>query len=156
MTGDDRELDAFLAEVLPIIRAMDTAFHNGDPAPRAAAWSHRDPVTVFGALRNVSGWDQIEPVFEALASRFSNGSFEYEVLAAGVSGDLGYLAGMEHTIASVESGEPTEYHLRVTTILRREDGRWKIVHRHADAMPGSDRTAAHLGRLANALERPQS
>jgi ketosteroid isomerase-like protein len=26
--------------------------------------------------------------------------------------------------------------LRVTTVYRREDGEWKIVHRHADSITG--------------------
>ena len=30
------------------------------------------------------------------------------------------------------AGDMTEFSLRVTTIYRKEDGRWRIVHRHAD------------------------
>ena len=30
------------------------------------------------------------------------------------------------------AGDMTEFSLRVTTIHRKEDGRWRIVHRHAD------------------------
>ncbi|MFC0534051.1 nuclear transport factor 2 family protein [Phytohabitans kaempferiae] len=32
-----------------------------------------------------------------------------------------------------ESG-PAAYKLRVTTIFRREDGAWKVVHRHGDRL----------------------
>ena len=54
---------------------------------------------------------------------------------AGVSGDLAYTVGFEHTSVSVD-GVPVEpYTLRVTHIYRREDGEWKIVHRHGDAPP---------------------
>jgi ketosteroid isomerase-like protein len=59
---------------------------------------------------------------------------------AGVSGDLAYLVGFEHIANSVQ-GVPVEpYTLRVTHIFRREDGEWKIAHRHADYVP-IDQTA---------------
>ena len=74
-------------------------------------------------------------------------SFEYEVVAAGVSGDLAYMAGIEHTTASVGGGAPARYSLRVTTILRREDGEWKVVHRHGDPVPDSDSAGEQLERL---------
>ena len=74
-------------------------------------------------------------------------SFNYEVVAAGVSGDLAYIVGIEHTMASVGGGAPAPYSLRVTTIMRREDGQWKVVHRHADPAPDGDSTN-QVGRLA--------
>jgi ketosteroid isomerase-like protein len=142
------EVDEFLDSVLPTVHEMDRAFHNGDAGPRMANWSHNDPVTLFGALLMKSGWSEIAPVFEFLASRFSNGTaFEYEVIAAGASGDLGYIVGYEHTTASVGGAAPEAYDLRVTTIFRRENGQWKIVHRHADPMPASDAARRQLTRF---------
>jgi ketosteroid isomerase-like protein len=95
-------------------------------------WSHEDPVTLFGAVTTKTGWGDVGPTFDWLASTFSNcASAEYEVLAAGASGDLAYVAGIEHTRASI-NGEPKTYALRVTTIFRREEGEWKVVHRHGD------------------------
>ncbi len=86
--------------------------------------------------------------FDWLASNFSNcESFEYEVLAAGVGGDLAYIAGIEHTTASVGGAAPVAYSLRVTTILRRENGEWKVIHRHGDPVPDSDSTRGQLERL---------
>jgi hypothetical protein len=66
------------------------------------------------------------------ASFTGSQSCEYEVLAAGTSGDLGYVVAIEHSVAASYGGEPEKYELRVTTILRREDGRWRVVHRHGD------------------------
>ncbi len=148
------DVSEFLAAVMPPLTAADTALHNGDAGPRIALWSRNDPVTVFGAVMSRTGWQEIEPMFESLGSRFSNcESFEYEVIAAGVSGDLGYIAGVEHTTASVGDAGPQPYALRVTTIFRREDGEWKVVHRHADPIPDSEATHAQLGRLSEARDR---
>ncbi len=142
------EVDEFLGSILPTLHEMDLAFHNGDVGPRAANWSHNDPVTLFGALLTKRGWSEVEPAFEFLASRFSNGTaYEYEIIAAGASGNLGYIVGYEHTMASVGGAEPEAYDLRVTTICRREDGQWKIVHRHADPMPGRDAAERQLARF---------
>jgi ketosteroid isomerase-like protein len=64
-------------------------------------------------------------------------SSEYEVLAAGASGDLAYIVGIEHTTASIGGAAPKSYSLRATTIFRREDGEWKVVHRHGDPYDAS-------------------
>jgi ketosteroid isomerase-like protein len=153
------DADAFLAEVMPALTAADTALHNGDAGPRTALWSRTDPVTLFGAARTVTGADEVIPFFEVLAGRFSNcTSFEYEVTAAEVSGDLAYVVGIEHTTASVAGANPLPYTLRVTTIFRREDGEWKIVLRHGDALPEGDveLTRTQLGRLKGADTTPDS
>ncbi len=94
-----------------------------------------------------TGWSELAPAFEFLASRFSNGTYEYEVIAAGASGDLAYIVGYEHTTASVGGAEPEAYELRVTTVFRREDGQWKIVHRHADPTPESDAARRQLTKF---------
>ncbi len=96
-------------------------------------WSTRDPVTVLGAIRSASGWDEVNQLFHALGSHFSDcTSYRFELVTAGVSGDLAYTVGYEHTSVSWD-GVPLEpYTLRVTHVYRRENGEWKIVHRHAD------------------------
>lgn len=142
------ELDDFLAQVTPALQSADFAIHNGDPKPRIELWSHNDPVTIFGAVRNTTGWSETRQGFEWLASRFTRcDSFDFDVVAAGVSGDLGYLVAHEHTVAAIGDAEPERYDLRVTWVFRREAGDWKVVHRHADPFPNDAGTARTLSRM---------
>jgi ketosteroid isomerase-like protein len=129
------EVDAFLTAVIAQQVEADTALHNGDAGLRKALWSTKEPVTLFGAVASATGRDQVAPVFDALASSFSHCSqFELEVIAAGASGDLAYTVSYEHSRLLID-GQPQSYVLRVTHIYRREDGEWKIVHRHGDRRP---------------------
>jgi ketosteroid isomerase-like protein len=130
------DLDDFLNETLARQVKAEEALHNGDPAPRLAMWSTQDPVTVLGAMQSASGWDEVSQLFRRLGSHFSDcTSYRFELVAAGVSGDLAYTVGYEHTSVSWD-GVPIEpYTLRVTHAYRREQGEWKIVHRHADRTP---------------------
>ncbi|MDT7741861.1 MAG: hypothetical protein QOE59_939 [Actinomycetota bacterium] len=58
----------------------------------------------------------------------------YESLAASSSGELGFAVGIERgRVTVVERDEAGEIALRVTHLFRREDGRWRVVHRHADS-----------------------
>lgn len=142
------EVDDFLAAVLPRQRDADLAMLNGDAGPRKALWSHEDPVTILGAAKTVSGWPAVADLFDWLAENFSNGSsYDLDVSAAGVSGDLGYVVGAEHSKASVGGEAPALIALRVTLIFRREGGQWKEVHRHADPIPGISSTQDQLGRF---------
>ena len=140
------DTERFLAEVMPRIHEAETALHNGDAGPRLAMWSHTDPVTVYGAVFSPIGWAEVAPMFEELASRFSDcRSCTWEVVAADVGEDLAYLLAIERTTASVAGAPPSSYVLRSTTIFRREDGEWRIVHRHADPV---DESAPLLARLS--------
>ncbi|HEX2240382.1 MAG TPA: nuclear transport factor 2 family protein [Actinomycetota bacterium] len=142
------ERDEFLEAVLPRLTEADTAFHNGDANPRLMLWSENDPVTLFGAALTATGREKIASTFEWLAEGFSDcESFEYEVVAADASGDLAYMVGIEHTTASVRGAPPQPYALRVTTIFRREDDGWRVVHRHGDPVPESVSARDQLKRM---------
>jgi ketosteroid isomerase-like protein len=131
------DLDDFLAETHPRLIAELEALHNGDPDPRLKLWSTQDLVTLFGAAVPLkSGWDQVSQTFRWIASRWSDCTDQrVDIVAAGVSGDLAYTVGFEHTAVSVDGVPVKPYTLRVTHIYRREHGEWKIVHRHGDAPP---------------------
>jgi len=131
------EVDDFLGDMLPRQVAAETAIHNGDAAPRLALWSRNDPVTLFGAKASGSGtgWDDLSAIFRTVASWFSDSTaYDFELVAAGASGDLAYTVGYEHNRVKV-NGQPRTYTLRATHVYRRENGQWRIVHRHADVPP---------------------
>ena len=53
----------------------------------------------------------------------------------GESGDLAYTIYIEPGEMQAEgSDELHPFALRITQIYRREDGDWKIIHRHADRL----------------------
>jgi ketosteroid isomerase-like protein len=130
------ELDDFLIPTLDRQLEAEQALINGDPGPRLAMWSTQDPVTVFGAEKSVIGSEEAREVFRWLATRFSNCTdYRFELVAAGASGDLAYTLGYERFSFSMDGGPVEPITLRVTHLYRREDGEWKIVHRHADVPP---------------------
>ncbi len=126
--------DDFLAWVKTTLYEAELALHNGDAAPRRALWSRNEPVSVLGAWRSASGQDELNELFNALGRSFSDcTSYAFELHAYDVVGDMAYTAGLEHTTASVD-GRSRSYTLRATQVYRREDGRWKVAHRHADTV----------------------
>ena len=133
------EREAFLKVMLPEQIRAEVAIHNGDLTPRLSTWSQRDPVTVFGAaVPFTSGWNDLRAVFDWLAGTFvACKTYDFELLAADASGNLAYTVGIERYRASTADGRVVENELRVTHVYRREDGGWRIVHRHGDHGPGT-------------------
>ena len=128
----------FLAWCGTRLKDAEVALHNGDAEPRFAIWSRREPVTVLGAGASGSGQQEVGALFRQLEPTFSDcASYSYEIIAAQVLGEMAYTVGYEHISASLR-GEPRQYTLRVTQIYRREDGQWKVAHRHADTVPKRD------------------
>lgn len=134
---DDR--DDFVTWVKNDLYQAELALHNGDAAPRRALWSRNEPVSVLGAWRNAFGQEEINALFTALGESFSDcTSYVFELQSFDVVGDAAYTAGLEHSSASVD-GQPRTYTLRVTQVYRREDGTWRVAHRHGDTLTATAR-----------------
>jgi ketosteroid isomerase-like protein len=119
----------------------EAALVQGDLEPRLALWTRNDPVSVWGAWGPcVYGWAEVERIFRWVAERFSDpadkrSEFSFDVDVFDVVGDMAYTVGFERFKASVGGGPAEDETDRVTHVYRREDGDWKIVHRHGDLAP---------------------
>jgi ketosteroid isomerase-like protein len=126
--------DDFMTWVNSSLYGAERALHNGDAGPRRALWCRSEPVSVLGAWRNACGQEELDELFTALERSFSEcTSYSHAVHSFDVAGDMAYTAGVEHISASVD-GQPRTYTLRTTQVYRREDGEWKVAHRHADTV----------------------
>jgi ketosteroid isomerase-like protein len=111
------------------------AFVKGDYEPLAALWSRADDVTLgnpFGPF--VRGFDQVLETMKRAADNCRDGEArEFDQLAKHVAEDVAYIVEVERFKAKIGGREDvTSGSLRCTSIFRREDGQWRLVHRHAD------------------------
>ena len=126
--------DDFVQWINTTLHDAEVALHNGDADPRRAIWSQVEPVSILGAFRNAYGPAEVEQIFRFLEDSFSDcTSYEFELQACDVIGDMAYTAGIER-ISFRRDGEPAGLTLRATQVYRREDGKWKVAHRHADGL----------------------
>lgn len=108
----------------------------GHTEPFKALWSHADDVTIFGGWGGYEkGWEQVVPVLEGAGAGMRDGKMTSEMLSMGTSGDLAYVIWVDRfQVRMVGRDELRSMALRVTHIYRREEGTWKIIHRHADPL----------------------
>lgn len=133
---DVRPGDTSFDEALDRLADALAAMGSGDPAPYAALWADDPDVTLFGAWGPVErGHARVTGTFGWVASRFSGGALvpRHEVVHRG--DDLAATVGTERGEVRVDDGGWQEMVLRVTHLWRRVEGRWWLVHRHADLAP---------------------
>ncbi|HEX6149636.1 nuclear transport factor 2 family protein [Nocardioides sp.] len=128
------ELEDFHHDFLPRFIDAQRAFHVGDSAPNNRLWTATAPVTLLAARGLCEiGAEGVMKTFDMVASEFSAvRDFHWETLASEVNGDLAYTVAIESYTASLRGQPPALQELRVTHVFRREEGRWRAVHRHAD------------------------
>jgi ketosteroid isomerase-like protein len=110
------------------------AFARGDDKPLAALWSGADDVTLgnpFGPF--VRGFPQVAETMEAAAAHYGEGKASgFDLVAKHVGDNVAYLVEVERLNSKMEGHDDlAPVSLRCTSIFRREDGNWRIVHRHA-------------------------
>jgi ketosteroid isomerase-like protein len=117
----------------------EIAFQKGDPQPFKDICSHADDVTIVGGMGGVEkGWARVEKRYEWASSKFSSDNDsepQCEIVSLVATPDMPYAVEIERsTTRMAGSSEVQRLALRVTTVFRREDGQWKLVHRHADPL----------------------
>ncbi len=137
MSNNSAEFDEFLRGR----GAIGQAYVTGDARPLAVISARGDPATFFGPQGGyVQGAADVLSTNEDGAGHFRpGGDTQFEILHSAASGDLGYLVGIQHANVRMQGqDDAVAMHLRITEIYRREDGDWKLIHRHAD--PHATRT----------------
>lgn len=115
-------------------RALET-YVLGDSEPVQRLWSTRDDVTLANPLGPpVRGWEAVREAGDRAASQIRDGeAFSVESISTYATTDLAYEVNIERSrvkVGGADTAVPVA--LRTTTIFRREDDGWRIVHRHAD------------------------
>jgi len=142
--SSDRSLRAFLVQFEEGINR----FINGDPTLWKQNASRRDDVTIMGAWGGCEkGWSEVGPRYDWAATRFreSGARVKVEYISSEVSGDLAYTVAIERSeVRLSDQDTPATMALRVTHVMRRENGVWKLVHRHADPITAKTAPATVL------------
>ena len=128
---DATELDSAIEQSH---RAL-AAILKGDPSGYKALFSHADDITLgnpFGPYAR--GRKSVETTLDGAASNYREGEVtEVDLIATYAAGDLSCVVEVERGRSKVGgSTELAVLSVRVTSLFRREDGKWKLVHRHAD------------------------
>jgi len=115
------------------LEAATLAMVNGDSRPWEDVYSHAPDATLFGGWGgHEKGWDELGQRWKMVAGRWRRGTVEIERISEHIRDDFAITVEIVRGDASFTDGSSGRYALRVTHVCRREDGRWRLVHRHAD------------------------
>jgi hypothetical protein len=70
-----------------------------------------------------------------VASRYREGVVTAEYVVVHEGAVLAYTVGYQTGDVLLDGAPMTRQRLRVTQIYRREDGEWRLIHRHGDIAP---------------------
>jgi len=123
----DRTIDEYHAAAGELMR--------GNARPMKKVYSQLDDASLANPFGPVArGWHEVAKALDEAATYFHDGTAAgFERVAAFACSDLAYIVEAEELRARLGARkEVTPFTLRVTTVLRREDEVWKVVHRYAD------------------------
>lgn len=107
----------------------------GNPEIYKSLWSRREDVTLanpFGPP--VRGWGEVAARLDLAAGNYRDGQdYQFENISTVVTPELAYTVEIERVRTRVGGSDSlTPIAIRATTVFRREDGAWKVTHRHGD------------------------
>ena len=130
------ELQPF-GDALAELHAAMARVAQGDVAPIKALYSHTAEATSFyGWGGYEKGWEAVAKRWDWAGQQFGGGVVSYANLTTVVGSDLAYTTDIEtFRMRGMAGGKgPTQWSNRVTHIFRREDGRWRLLHRHGNRL----------------------
>jgi ketosteroid isomerase-like protein len=126
-----------------------SAIVQGDMRTYLSLIHHAEDYTLMAPFGGpvTHGFDGSEESVAAMERFFAAGEVQVELVQSYASGDLVVLVMVEHQHAAVGGLPDQDWSLRVTLVFRRDDGDWKLVHRHADPLVAR-RALAEIAELA--------
>ena len=115
-------------------RAVEAVI-KGDSSLQEPLWSRSEDVTLANPLGPPArGWAEVSSALRRAASQLRDGEgLESERISGYSADDLAYTLEIERCRVKVAgASEAAPSSLRVTTVFRREEDGWRVLHRHAD------------------------
>jgi ketosteroid isomerase-like protein len=134
MTNDLHEFEQFMKQREEVARA----YVRGDARPLGQIVTRHSPATFFGPQGGYrQGAETVSSTYEHDAAAFApGGDSHFEILQMAASDGIAYWVGFQRATVHMQGRkEAIPMTLRVTEVFRREDGAWKMIHRHADTLP---------------------
>jgi ketosteroid isomerase-like protein len=124
--------DAAAAEFIEQCHRALRKHTSGNPRPYLELWSHAEDVSLMGGVGGHQvGIHDVMELLTAAAKTLNYETWDAQNLANGFNDTLGFTVELERLTRQID-GKTEEMSLRATTIYRREDGAWKVIHRHGD------------------------
>jgi ketosteroid isomerase-like protein len=123
-----------IAEITALLDAATGRILGGDGAGWKELVSGQDDVTLLGAYGgHTSGRAEVATRFDYVAGTYAGaeGTTWRENVARWVGDGWACFVDIEHHRANLD-GSPVDFAYRATHLLRREQGEWRVVLRHAD------------------------
>ena len=133
---------------LPKFEEALNRFVNGDATLWKQLASQNSDATIMGAWGAYEkGWKEVSARYDWASARLakSGAKLNVEYLTTVVGADLAYIVTIERSeVRLVDQDKRSPMALRATQIFRKENGSWKLLHRHADPLIGKTAPATVL------------
>jgi ketosteroid isomerase-like protein len=130
------ETDKEVAALVQRSADSNAALMRGDIATYSALVSLTDDFTLMSPFGGTPsrGTDYTPDRMAATGRFFRNGTHAQELVQAWAAEGMVVLAVIERSHVEVGGLPAQDWALRVTLVYRRDDGEWRLVHRHADPL----------------------
>ena len=129
--------DSSFKAFLPKWERYIDSISSGNPTLVKQNASHSDDITIMGAFGGYEkGWEQVGARYDWAAAQMKGSQAKkskIEYIDIVISGDLAFTVALSSTVQGYTNSEK-DPPLRVTEIFRKENGSWKLLHRHADPL----------------------
>lgn len=126
---DQKEFDDFVSQ----LQIANKELAAGNPGLIKSLWSKQNDVTVVGKPEQLKakGWNAVALQLDTDSHVMSNQTaYSFDNVTTQVGTDLAWVLQREH----YRKDDGTSLNLNVTILCRRENGEWKIAHRHAEQL----------------------
>ncbi|MEB3165651.1 MAG: nuclear transport factor 2 family protein [Cyanobacteriota bacterium] len=122
-----------LSEAADAFYAAGNRMLAGDLSGFEAIWSEADDISQLGPMGStVTGRAAVMEEFVREAAMGFQGTLRADERQFVETPEMGFLVCTERTSGMTRAGEPISTDIRATTIFRREDGHWRVIHHHTD------------------------
>lgn len=125
-----------VAELIRQSQQANAALLRGDIRRYLDLTPHADDYTLMSPFGGTPthGVQITSERWEAIGRFFRNGSLTQELVQSYASTDIVVLATIERAHVEVGGLPAQSWSLRVTLVYRRDEGEWRLAHRHADPL----------------------